>query len=385
MSSASSIHSYGPYSFAWDVSGESPFLNQQIQEWSKTKPLDHVTILHYIPITHSTVRKVHALIQGGAQVDLLRGQGGPSEVENTCIDRLRKIGLKVFDNPTEITQSGKEYDYFLDCAGRLSSIPGKEPNTILTPKYGYVELTQSGLQYYKDKSLPVISIDTSKVKLLETILGTGEGIYRALHELVRIEEVYQIAMKDLKVVLFGYGKVGTGIARKLHENIAKVTVIEKDESKSNIDRAKRHFVVINSSNKAAVKEAIKDSHLIITATGIPDLMSREFPEKNGSYDPVFTDKILVNAGGLKEFGPTFTKHPRLILEGRAINFGLEVPTNTRYIDPVFVLHNEALLWIRNHEISQPGIHPVPPAKDALLFAKWKAKWKDNLDVIEESN
>ncbi len=342
----------GPFHFAWEVSGESPFLNKQIEEWSISRPLTGIKILHHIPITHSTVRKVVALIQGGAEVALLRNQGNGFPVEEVCIKKLREASITVFDKPEEVTG---EYDFFLDCAARLLRIKNLKP-----PRKGYVELTRSGLIHYAavtDK--PVVSVDNSEVKKLETGLGTGDGVSRAL------KEVFKIEVATFSILLFGYGKVGSGIAHYLKNDRAQVTVIDTDEEALN--RAKKHsFKVILLQERQMLRDALTACQMVLTATGIEGMMSKLFAQDDLT---LFQGKILVNAGAEDEYGNHFQGHSGLLFKGDSINFANEVPTNTCFIDPTFVLHNRAILWIKEGKIPN-GVHPVPKEEDSELLKAW---------------
>jgi len=51
-----------------------------------------------------------------------------------------------------------------------------------------------------------------------------------------------------------------------------------------------------------------------------------------------------------------------------------VPTDARYLDATFVLHNEALLWIKKGQVVRSGVQPVPNSRDEALFSDWRQIW-----------
>ena len=66
----------------------------------------------------------------------------------------------------------------------------------------------------------IISIDESKVKLLEDYYGTADGFIRAIKENICAD------IKDKQFIIVGYGKIGKGIARRLNQGKAAITAID---------------------------------------------------------------------------------------------------------------------------------------------------------------
>lgn len=240
---------------AWkEPIGESPMLMDQLMRFKKEKPFQGCKILHCLPITHATLRKVDALIQGGAEVSLMAYQGIPTIVQEECIRIAEKVGIRVFRKPQDVTGY---YDYFLDCNAQLLTM------TKTIPRFGYVEITRSGVETYKKQvvDLPVVSIDDSRSKLLETIYGTGDGAVRALREVSKIDLV------GIKVIVFGYGKVGIGAAKFLEREKAEVIVIDVDDQALAAAKSKG-FQAVKGNDENAVRQAVSQAAGVITATGV---------------------------------------------------------------------------------------------------------------------
>ena len=119
----------------------------------------------------------------------------------------------------EAESRGEFVDLVLDCAGPFAG---------LHPKIGFVELTRSGVQYYKDAKKPVFVADSGIVKRIETSLGTGDGYFRALEKLgygVFGEKAQGAGFEGLRLLVFGSGKVGSGIALQGVRRGCCVTVV----------------------------------------------------------------------------------------------------------------------------------------------------------------
>ena len=85
---------------------------------------------------------------------------------------------------------------------------------------------------------------------------------------------------------------------------------------------------------------------------------------------------MANMGAVEEFGPAFDKSsPRLLFQGRAVNFALEEPTTIQYLDPAFVSHNaSAELLMKPGSVAAlgPGVHALPLEIDDSVLASWQS-------------
>ncbi len=103
-----------------------------------------------------------------------------------------------------------------------------------SPTIGASELTLTGELLYRAlaPAYPVISVDASRVKRVEDAIGSADGLVRALTALI------PEPLTSGPYVVFGFGKVGLGIAHRLAGlSPAGVTIVET--SAIAMDLAKR--------------------------------------------------------------------------------------------------------------------------------------------------
>lgn len=328
-----------------------PFMQEMLAK-AAHHPYRSLKILHNIPLCLNTLLKIEPLIVGGAEVLVTNPRFFSCDDE--ALKLLKKANISVERNHQKITG---EFDYVLDAAGDF-----KER---IVPRRGAAELTKSGESIYSDPKLtyPVINVDNSRIKALETYLGTGDGLVRGLRFFVGD------AFHHHPFVLFGYGKVGKGVAKQLAKYTPHLTII--DASSFACEQAKKDgFSSIFAKDKEAVHKAVKDSYAIVTATGIKNVITN-------FYDPhMFKNKILVNIGVDDEYGSAFSKE-EVLNDKQAVNFALPEPTALKYIDPIFYAHNLVIDLIENRYF-KAGIHPFPKDIDELIMAKWQKIFHETL-------
>lgn len=315
---------------------EFPALRRQMEQWHCQRPLAGLRVLDATPIFYNTGLKYLALLKAGADVTLAFNSQIP--YDSNAIDFYRNIGMKIVEDK-EIKQ---HYDVICDCAGIFAD---------LQPTYGFVELTRSGFYRYQHHTQPIFFADGGKIKRIETIMGTGNGVLRALQVLG-----YQ-DFNSKKVLVFGGGKVGSGVAMALYQVGAEVCLVDEPQ------RVMCHLSVIDMNNRRSVIEAIKQAFLIVTATGIKDAVANYSEELNQSQ------AILCNVGAEDEYGENMPTS-RVLCEKRMINFILEEPTALRYIEPTMALNNygvEMLVENRCHS----GINMPPEELEQQILASLK--------------
>ena len=199
-----------------------------------------------------------------------------------------------------------------DCAGASRKV---------NSRYGYVELTRSGLEYYADWKQPVFSADSGVLKKLETILGTGEGFLRAMKQLGYDD------FQNKKVLVFGGGKVGQGVARYAQSAGAKVAIADLNKIP-----VPENISLIDGNDPPAVRQAIADAWCIVSVTGVAGALAR------WADDLVKTPALIANMGVEDEFGPGVPLD-RVLNVKHPLNFILEEPTHLKYIDATMALNN----------------------------------------------
>lgn len=265
-----------------------------------------------------------------------------------------------FDLDKSICAKG---DIFLDCSANLLGLG--------TPR-GIAELTQSGASKYKDAltNIPIISIDDSKIKLLEAYLGTGEGFVRAFKEKISSD----ISKKHF--IILGCGKVGKGIVKSLKEEGCECTIIEIDNKNEHFAK-KRNVNYIFFNEIEEVNRAIRNAYCIVTCTGVKNLIS----DSPFLETVLSSDLILTNMGAEDEYGQNFPDD-RVANKKIALNFALFEPTKLKYLDPVFYAHNLSIVLFLEGKV-KPGFNPFPREYDLDILKQWSEYWKEDISEILE--
>ena len=324
---------------------EYPALVALQTEWSETRPFEGLRVLVATPIYRNTMTQYRALVAGGA--DLLVGLSGMNDPD--VVDFMGEWGVPVV-TPAEMLEAesrGEFVDLVLDCAGPFAG---------LHPKIGFVELTRSGVQYYKDAKKPVFVADSGIVKRIETSLGTGDGYFRALEKLG-----FGGNFEGKKLLVFGSGKVGSGIALQGVRRGCNVTVVtdlkrvqsgndaqsENAKNAANPEKSanlmpagdfsavllQNGVEVVDCHDYAAVASLIEKSDFVVTATGVAGALN--VPELQKSL--LSTQAVIANMGVEDEYGEAVPAE-RVLNEKGPLNFILEEPTHLKYIDTSLALH-----------------------------------------------
>ena len=318
---------------------EYPVAYEQAHIWRLTRPLAGLTILDATPVFRNTLTKYIALIEAGAHILI-----GISEVmprDEKIVDYLRKHG---FDVVTPQTLS-HPVDIVLDCAAAFIRC---------APRIGYVELTRSGVDKYDSVSKPVFIADSGRIKRIETCLGTGESYYRAMA---------QIGYKDWankNLVVFGSGKVGTGLITYAHKMGAHVYVVTRPDDASDLVKS-ISVKVIDCHDAKQIEEVLVLADAVVSATGVANAMT-------GNFDPrvlIDSHALIANMGVEDEFGPDIPAE-RVLENKRTFNFILEEPTLLKYIDATMALHNEGAVWLVENPHAKGLIEPPSHLEARLL-------------------
>ena len=346
---------------------EYPALDALQSEWAETRPFEGLRVLVATPIYRNTMTQYRALVAGGATI--LVGFSGMNDGE--IVEFLKDWGVPVV-TPAEMLEAearGEFVDLVLDCAG---------PFAALHPKIGFVELTRSGVQYYKDAKKPVFVADSGIVKRIETSLGTGDGYFRALEKLGFGdfgEKTPGVGFEGRRLLVFGSGKVGSGIALQGVRRGCCVTVVTDLSRARSENGSNRHSDAANSMpagdfsavllqngvdvvdchDYAAVASLIEKADFVVTATGVAGALNA--PELQKSL--LSTSAVLANMGVEDEYGGAIPAERVLNAKG-PLNFILEEPTHLKYIDTSLALHAALAELLVQEAKSQSGELPAAP-------------------------
>ena len=140
-----------------------PVIRAQYNDFQGRRPFAGLRILEATPLFFNTIAKFLPLVAGGAEVTLSHIGGVP--YDPAFIGWAEARGIRIATNKEE------GFDLVSDCIGLHSD---------LRPKYGFAELTHSGIGYYADCDKPCFNTDGSRIKRIEGALGTGDGLIRGL-------------------------------------------------------------------------------------------------------------------------------------------------------------------------------------------------------------
>ena len=305
---------------------EYPALLALAREWAQVRPFEGLRVLAATPVFRNTLLQYRALLAGGA--NLVVGIGGSDAdaagatmpCDLGIVDVLRENGIPVIgvQKALEMEAAGCGFDLILDCAGQFSACH---------PRFGFVELTRSGVQFYENCEHPVYVADSGIVKRIETCLGTGEGYVRALAQLGHDFD------DGKKFVVFGSGKVGQGIVLQLLRSGASVQVVT-DCSRGSCAFLDANDVPVTDCNDLdGVAALVRDADFVVTATGVKGALDR--PQIVEAL--LASDAVLANMGVEDEYGPGVPA-TRVLAEKKPLNFILEEPTHLKYIDASLALH-----------------------------------------------
>lgn len=304
-------------------------LTDQIARWRESRPLAGVRVLDATPLFFNTCVKHAALLAAGAELTVAYSDQLP--FSNDALALLKTAGVPLLFNAFE--EENETFDVILDCGALHKN---------MTSKYGAAELTRSGVDPYRASGKNVFLTDSGKVKMIETCLGTGESCLRALRHCG-----YQ-AFEGKNVLLFGGGKVGRGIRMYFQRAGAVVDLVD-----GNVPGA------IDHRDTATIAALAADADFIVSATGIRHAHHVYAPELARS------SAVIANMGVEDEFGPAMPEN-RVLNRKKTLNFLLDEPTRTCYIDPTMALHNEAVRILLEAPAGAGAVLPDAALENQIL-------------------
>jgi adenosylhomocysteinase len=346
-----------------------------LAEWKNTLPLFQKKILINTHFTQATLLLVELFIFSGA------------EIKMTCTDDLvchpsikniiSMLGIYLSPEKVRSTNYIDYFDAVIDCGAYLANS--------LRPRKGFVELTHVEESRYINTKCPVISVDNSPIKWVETAFGTGDGFVRA------IELLYSKKGDNYKhksYLVFGYGKVGEGIVVSLNNAGVckdKIIIVEINEKCRNAAEKNGFSAYSLYQDKEIIKKLLANSvNCAVTATGVEGSISQFLESSDFS-----NVEYLANMGTYDEWGKFFSA--QLILNNKyPLNFMLNYPTKIFYLDPVFALLACVTLELINGKsrkkfyMQKPKLVTVKKVFDLwtktnLHYKKVKQLWEKRID------
>lgn len=320
---------------------EYPALAEQIRTWRVERPLAGRKVFDATPVFRNTMMKYVALLAAGAELTVGYGRGIP--FDERVLEKLRTFGVTVANEDALRC----DYDVVLDCAGA---------NADVKAVYGYVELTRSGLERYRHSPQPVFFADAGRIKEIETALGTGDGFRRGMAHF----GFGDFAGK--RIVVFGCGKVGSGVVMYAALGGAEVTVVDDARRVAPPFGAS----IVDLGDRAGIETAVRRAWCVVCATGVRGALAGRFDLNLLSGG----DAIIANMGVEDEFGPEIPAE-RVLNAKEPLNFVLEEPTHLKYIDPTMALDNYGALEILGGA-AVPGLNNPSAALEDKILATVRA-------------
>lgn len=318
---------------------EYPACHNQAEAWAATVPLKGLSVLDATPVYRNTLVKYRALIAAGATLSV--GLSPVMAHDKQIVRMLDELGVPVVD----ATEKKQSFDLILDCAASFSTWEAR---------LGYAELTRSGEKEYAAVSKPVFMADSSRIKRIETVLGTGESYFRAMAELGYSQ------WKDKRIVVFGSGKVGSGLIWYAALKGAVVTVVTDPQTVSE-GLSSSITKLIDRNDREAISKAVAQADAVVSATGVKEALA----ESCAPEVFVRSHALLANMGVHDEFGPG-VPNERVLRNKATLNFMLDEPTHLKYIDATFALHNAGALYLLQHHLPAGLITPPPELEEEIL-------------------
>lgn len=292
-----------------------PCLMKQAEQWSQSRPLEGLRVLDNTPLFRNTLAKFLALLAAGAELYVLDRALQYGDI--VAVRRAVELGIKCIslEELQEMERAGSCMDLVLDCNGEAAC---------LHPRFGFVELTRSGVARFVDSPKPVLVADAGRIKLLETALGTSDGFFRAMAQLGYSD------WAGRSLVVVGCGKVGLGVVVKARALGMSVTAV--DLKSCELLPADVEFLLMDERD--AVQTAMESAWCVVMVTGHASALE-------GRIDLArlcASHAMLANLGADDEFGD-LVPTARLLGRRETMNFILDDPTSMPYIETTMALHN----------------------------------------------
>lgn len=329
-----------------------PLLRALIARYTRERPFAGCRVAFGHILVRNSMVVAEALVAGGAELILSDAHYSPAA--EAVLAELAELGIPVLS----VAEAAQAADLFLD----VNAVLGR----VRAPAAA-AEVTRTGVHHYRGIECPVISADDCRAKRIEGFYGTGDGFLRAWRQL-RPDD----PLEGKRVLIFGYGKIGRGVAYRCRAAGLRVTVADVSaEARQRADE--EGFAVLDAAPGPDLQQTLKETEIVIAVTGVPGTVGRGLPAdwlRAGGA-------VLVNLGAEDEFGPEFGEDE--ILGGKQVplNFHLAQPTLNRYVDAPLAAHVLALeAWVRQPEAYGVGVHPLPESMDCWLVTEWRRHWPD---------
>ena len=277
------------WDWTFDLTLDSmPVLKKLAEEYKTSRPFKGLTLIINTHLKENTAVLCYALKEGGADLVVVPV---PYSGDEVVYEVLMENGYDIYGEPrmsyeemqSAIKKAVDENDVNVILEdGLWITRYVVEQNIELNNTIGSVEQTKAGINLateLKDElRYPIITVGNAELKeSVESGLATPEAIVKMIIQAAN----WSLAGK--RVIIVGYGVVGSGIAKIMKDHGARVRIVEKD--------IKRVLgAILDGFEVMKLEDAVADSDILVTATGRPKVVPVEALKlaKNGI--------LLVNAG-----------------------------------------------------------------------------------------
>ena len=255
------------------VQKHMPVLEHIKQEYLETQPFKGITIGSCLHLEPKTINLGLTLMAGGAEVAMTGCN--PLSTHDDAVAGAADLGLNVYgwreQNDEEYYQTinmvlDHKPDIIIDDGADMIMVLHNERTELLKHIKGACEETTTGVHrlqaMHADGALkfPVIAVNDAYTKyLFDNRYGTGQSSFDA------IMGTTNMVIAGKTVTVCGYGWCGRGLALRAAGLGADVIVTEVDPIRALEARMDGYRVM-------TIREAVKQSDLIITVTGNADII-----------------------------------------------------------------------------------------------------------------
>lgn len=241
-----------------------PILRELSVYLAQQGSLSGQTIGWHCHLTEITAATAKVIVDAGARLYL--SECNPHTSNEAAVGFMQEMGAQVYLGESSCKKVLEHKPLILADTGFVLTQVYLEREDNPEFVFAASEITTSGitaLQDLKSVRIPVVNINDGYLKrAIENFHGVGDGVVAALFELTgRI-------WAGRRTSVVGYGKVGAGVANYLKRMGADVWVVVEDP----IERLIAHYDGYPVSD---LSRAMRESQLVVTATGSSNLVSRQ--------------------------------------------------------------------------------------------------------------
>jgi adenosylhomocysteinase len=338
-----------------------PILTAVGTRLAASRPWEGKVMAAHLHLTTLTAALVRELSLGGGSWVI--SAANPATTDPAVVSYLKNMGMTVYSGRSVedgILETLKaEPVWFADVGFALGSSAIKQGVALK----GGVEISRSGITKLRSLELPfpVVNIDGGRLKpAVENRHGVGEGLWQTFTALTGKH------LAGRRVVVVGYGPVGSGVAAYARAGGAHVSVVDTSP-------IRRLIAQYDGFDTPELDQVCGSVQVLVTATGSRNVIRLEHIQKLPSgailinvghhNDEIQVERLKKEAEAVDQIGPQVVRYRlqgrwRVVLaEGNPLN----IVMNAGSQEPVllhFTVLALSLAWLARAELA-PGEHVVP--------------------------